>query len=353
MSRTFRFLLFLSLVSCKFPYNALDVTNEKAVLAIDEMPHTKNSLEWWYFTGHLEDTIMDKKMGVEYVIFHFNPTNIKGGWMINMAVSDPENKKFYYDHQFYSKKKHEFESLPLDFHWDRKGIQTALKGKEGNYSLFAKMKKYNVSYNLKTKPLKEVVLHDGVGYEKYGDYATAGYYTFPRLATNGDIIIEEDTFNVAGNLWYDRQWNCSGVWEKEIAWDWFAIQFEESNSELMLYQLYHLEDSVEIFGGTYTDSQGRSTFLDNEQIKLKEMSHWKSNESGANYPTKWEIEILDLKLKTTIEVLFPEQELELRLKPFPAFYYWEGMSKAKGSIDGMKVKGKGYVEMTNRFRIKE
>lgn len=353
MIRPFLFLAILFFISCKYPYNASDTFKERAVLSIDEMPHTKNSLEWWYFTGHLKDSLKDKTLGVEYVIFHFNPTNIKGGWMINMAVSDPEQQNFYYDHAYFQKKKHEFEVFPLNFNWKKKGIRSSLKGKEGEYLIDAKMKEHAVSYSLRTKPIKEVVLHDGVGYEEYGKYAKAGYYTYPRLATNGTVALDQDTFAVKGELWYDRQWNCSGVWNRKIAWDWFAIQLEETNSELMLYRVYRLDGTDEIFGGTYTNAQNESVYLESEQIQLKEIEHWKSKESGAVYPTHWKVDIPDLELEASIKVLFPEQELGLNFKPFINFYYWEGMSRIEATINDQRVKGKGYVEMTNRFRVKE
>ena len=55
------FLLCLLLeISCKIPYNKKDVFEPKADLSIDEAPHEKNSLEWWYFTGHLKDTVKNR-----------------------------------------------------------------------------------------------------------------------------------------------------------------------------------------------------------------------------------------------------------------------------------------------------
>ena len=347
-------IVYLSLLSaCQIPFHAADVFDEKADLAIDEAPHTKNSLEWWYFTGHLEDTAIGKTLGVEYVVFHFNPTNLKGGWLINMAVSDPELDTFYFDHQFYSKSKNQFETLPLNMHWEKKGFVSSLKGQEGFYQIHAKMSEHPISFELESKAGKGVVLHDGIGYENYGDFAKAGYYSYPRMPTNGRIKIADSTFEVKGNLWYDRQWNCSGVFERKIAWDWFAIQFEESKSELMLYKLYHIKNGISLLGGTYTDSAGRRFDLKSNQISIQELACWKSTKSKANYPTKWQIVVKDIDIAVQLEVAFPNQELKLNFAPFMNFYYWEGMSYANGKIRDKQVHGKAYVEMTNRFRIKD
>lgn len=344
----FIFSLFLFLLACKIPYNKKDVYTDKALLTVDEAPHVKNSLEWWYFTGHLTDTVQQRHFGVEYVVFHFNPTKFKGAWMVNMAVTDADKKKFYYDHKIMPKRKRQFHDLPLQLNWDKRRISSRFSGEAGNYSISANMNKQGVNFNLLTEASKGAVLHDGVGYEDYGEVARAGYYSFPRLATQGEIRIKDKTYNVRGNLWYDRQWNCSGVFNPGIAWDWFAVQFEETQSELMIYRVYKKDDSLTIYGGTYTDKDGTSTYLENEQIQLTELEQWKSPESGFTYPIKWQIEVEDLALNTTIEPVIQQQELRLKSTPVSNFYYWEGMCYAKGKIGGEKVHGNSYVEMNNR-----
>ena len=336
------------LLSCKLPYHKSDVYTEKADLTVDEAPHIKNSLEWWYFTGHLTDTIQQRNFGVEYVVFHFNPTKIKGGWMVNMAITDADRKQFYHDYKIIPKSKKEFAELPLQFNWDKKKITTSLKGEAGNYTIAAKMNEQTVAFNLVTKATKNVVLHDNIGYESYGGIAKAGYYSFPRLATQGEILIEGETYKVNGELWYDRQWNCSGVFNPGIAWDWFAVQFEETQSELMVYSLYKKDGSLTVYGGTYTDRHGNSTYLENEQIQLTVLKEWVSAESGYTYPIKWNINVEDLDLKTTIEPVMPNQELRLSTGPFTNFFYWEGMCYASGTINGVAVRGNSYVEMNNR-----
>ena len=71
-------IILLVLTGCKItPYSGNDVYNDKANIPQDEAPHVKNSLEWWYFTGRLEDTDSGEEFGIEYVVFHFNPQNIR------------------------------------------------------------------------------------------------------------------------------------------------------------------------------------------------------------------------------------------------------------------------------------
>jgi len=164
--------------------------------------------------------------------------------------------------------------------------------------------------------------------------------------------MNDEQYDVTGNLWYDRQWNCIGVFDKTVAWDWFSVQFEETNSELMLYKVYRIKDSLEIYGGTYTDSMGKSTFLESDEIMLTEIDFWKSPASQANYPIEWEVTISKLNITTNIKAMYAYQELNLNLVPMSNFYYWEGMCKAEGTINQTEVTGNSYVEMTNRFRVR-
>ena len=338
-------------MSCKIPYNKKDIFYETATLERDEAPHIKNSLEWWYFTGHLTDSVKNKTLGIEYVVFHFNPTSLKGGWMINVAISYPDSEVLYYEHEFLAKKRNDFADLPLNFKFNKK-LKTSLEGQDGTYKVKAKFENSPIELKFETRPLKPVVLHDSIGYEEYSDNIKAGYYSFPRLETEGLIKLNDTIYNVKGDLWYDRQWNCIGVFDKTVAWDWFSVQFEETNSELMVYRVYNLKTKSEVYGGTYTNSDNESIFLQSDQIVLKELNFWRSLESGANYPVEWEVSIKDLNLKTKIKAKFPNQELGLNFSAITKFYYWEGMCEAVGEIKGVKVQGNSYVEMTNRHRIK-
>lgn len=120
----------------------------------------------------------------------------------------------------------------------------------------------------------------------------------------------------------------------------------------MLYRLYHLKTEEEFFGGTYVDANGKQIELLNEDIQLEELNHYFSTNSDVKYPIEWQIRIEKLAMDFNLKSRFEEQELALKFGP-TNFYYWEGMCNAMGEIGGQRVKGNSYVEMTNRFRLKE
>lgn len=340
----------LLLSACKIPYDGMNVVADQASLPEDEGVHTKNSLEWWYFTAHLKDTLKDREFGIEYVVFHVNPSRIKGAWMIHSAISDPLNDKFYYDYLLVNKPKHQFEGLPLNFHWDKKRLKSSLSGQMGEYHIQSELKRKDFGFNLKTKQGKGLSMHDESGYENYGGYARAGYYSFPRMESEGKLYLESDTFRVSGEMWYDRQWNCSGVFDRKIGWDWFGIQLQEPKVDLMVYRLYHQKDGREVLGASIIKENGETVDISSDQIQLKATENWTSPHSKAEYPMHWQISIPDQDLELEVQAAFPDQELELNSNPFQPFFYWEGMSYVKGSYRGKATQGKAYIEMTNRFR---
>jgi predicted secreted hydrolase len=326
-----------------------DLYYEKADLKVDEAPHFKNSLEWWYFTGHLKDSVKNKELGIEYVFFHFNPLNKKDLIMVNIAISDPETQTFIYDYKIVQLKELLKTVLPLDLAIYSKENLWSLKGQEGVYEINAKMTKHKgAAISLRTTPDKPVLMHRETGYEEYGSYATAGYYSYPRLKGEGKIELEGEEYNVKGEIWYDRQWNCSQVINKEVGWDWFSVQFQDQKEELMLYIVHHYGDKKKIMGGTYFSAQNENIYITGDQIQIEELDYWMSKKSKSNYPSKWRVKIPSLGYDLIVASRIPDQELSLNLLPGRKIHYWEGMCQVTGTKDGKEVLGNSYVEITNR-----
>ncbi|MBL3655963.1 lipocalin family protein [Fulvivirga sediminis] len=341
-------LLCLFVVGCKFtPYSGNDIYNEKAKLPEDEAPHFKNSLEWWYFTGHLNDVNSSDQYGVEYVIFHFNPKNKKDYLMSNFAITDPQGNTFRYDYKILKQDSLLRPELPIDLELVHKDIEHRLSGQMGEYKIEANMPDDHLSLKLETKPAKPILLHNSTGYENYGEYAEAGYYSYPRLEAKGQLFRYGKPIQLAGELWYDRQWNCIGVWQKQVAWEWFSVQLN-NGQELMLYRLHHFGDNKDIYGGTFYGENGEQIDLKGTNISIEATEYWKSGHSKTSYPVSWEIKLPSLDVNLNIKAVLKDQELGLSFSPIHKFYYWEGMCAASGTMDGVPIAGQSYVEMTNR-----
>ncbi|TGE05533.1 lipocalin family protein [Hymenobacter fodinae] len=351
---SFLILLFAAAGCALKPTNKYDVFKERAQLPQEEAVHKQNSLEWWYFTGHLRDKATGEVFGVEYVFFHFNLTGKKDWKMVNFAISDPKTQEFRYDYKVERLPQLLSESLPINLATQKQAQRWTLTGQEGSYHLQARMAAHKGhAINLTTTPAKPVLLHGGTGYEKYGPVAQAGYYSYPRMTATGTIEINGKERQVEGELWYDRQWNCNSVTTKDIGWDWFSIQLDEPREEIMAYQLYNKVTGQSIGGGSHYGTQAQNTHLDQKDFELEPLAYWTSPHSKQRYPSKWRLRIPAQGYDLTITPLIPDQELTLKLFAGIKMHYWEGMCRVEGTHHGKPVKGNSYVEITNRSEVKK
>jgi predicted secreted hydrolase len=342
-------LAFATACSILKPTTKHDVFPGQARLPQEEAPHPKNSLEWWYFTGHLRDVATGESFGVEYVFFHFSSDGKQDYQMVNFALTDPQTQQFRYDYDLGKLPAPLTATLPIGLQ-ETKGAQTwTLTGQEGRYQLKAAMTApAGYSIALSTTPAKPALLHGGTGYEQYGAVAQAGYYSYPRLSTTGTIEISGKTHQVAGELWYDRQWNCGSVNKKEVAWDWLSIQLDAPKEDLMLYAVHNKKTNEHLGGGSHFGPLGENTHLAEGDFKLEPLTYWTSPTSKRIYPAKWRVTVPAQGYDLTIEPLVPNQELGLRVFKVLNLYYWEGMCRVSGTHHGQPVTGNAYVEITNR-----
>ena len=333
-------LLLIILVSCSTFVNKHNTKIERGNIDVDEKLHPKNSLEWWYLTGFLEGD-NGKKYGVEYVFFSFRALDCRQRYMVNVAISNPEDAIFIYDHEVNLSKDYLNQEIPL--HFDTKRYQ--FSGEKGSYLAKASMKDHRAGFVLETTPTQPVVYHQDSGYVQYGGIASAGYYSYPRLQTEGQLFIENDTINVIGTTWYDRQWDGGNVYRRKVAWDWTAINLSDS-TELMLYRVNeHKTDKIEL-GGSYIKKDHSLITLKSEDIIFEPLTYWTSPKSKKKYPIKWNIEIPKIDLKAIMVADINDQEVFI--KNWLKVFYWEGMCSLSGYKSDKPISGEAYLEMNNR-----
>ena len=331
------------------PTNKYDVAHERAQLPQEEAPHLRNSLEWWYFTGHLRDKQTGEVFGTEYVFFHFNLTGKRDWQMVNFAVTDPKARQFLYDYKVRRLPALLAPTLPLSLTMQKQAQQWQLAGQEGRYHLRARMARHaGTAINLTTAPAKPVLLHSGTGYENYGGKATAGYYSYPRLTATGTLEVNGQPHEVEGELWYDRQWNCNSVMAKDAGWDWFSIQLDEPREDIMLYNLYNRATGEKVGGGSHNSAAAQNTHLGEADFQLETLAEWTSPHSRKTYPSQWRVRIPSQGYDLLVEPVLADQELTIKLLPGIKMSYWEGMCRVTGTRYGQSVTGHGYVEITNR-----
>lgn len=312
----------------------------------DEAAHYTAHTEWWYYTGHL--TADD---GTEYgfeVTFFKRLTSedrapacllrIPGHWIKEVgmlghfAVTDLEKKRFKASQltNIFRRSKAD----PDRFHVFINGWSA--QEKDGSHLLKASMFRYNL--DLKLTPTKPAALHGPGGIVEKGVNANY-YYSYTNIDVTGTLTAHGKTKNVKGKAWMDHEFGPMNLVNTQIGWDWFSFQLDD-NTELMLYLIKNNSSIISQSGGSYVDAEGRTRWLKLSDIEVKNLSTWTSPETGAVYPSEWEIYVKPLKLRVRVKPLMAEQELTL--KPVT---YWEGAVTLTGTREDKPVTGKGYIEL--------
>lgn len=310
----------------------------------DHGSHPDYQTEWWYFTGNLRDE-KNNRFGYQLTFFRrgLAPGEKKddSSWRANQiyfahfALTDGTRTKYY----SYEKWSREMPALAgatgddLQVWIDDWSVEPV---SSGTYLL--KSSGGNISISLDLKPEKPVVLNGDKGLSKksYDPGNASYYYSFSRMKTTGQILIEGVSHEVAGTSWFDHEWSTSALGKEQRGWDWFAIQFD-NNTELMIYQLRLNDGSIDaVSSGTYNDKDGNTYHLKRSDFKVTVTDYWTSPKSESKYPSYWKIKVPRFGLNFDVQPLVDNQEFN------HSFKYWEGAVKAKGE----KINGSGYVELT-------
>jgi predicted secreted hydrolase len=173
------------------------------------------------------------------------------------------------------------------------------------------------------------------------------YYSVTRLTAEGKIFLKNTEIPVHGISWMDHEFGSTQLREYQVGWDWFSLQLEKG-IELMLYQIRHKDGNIDPHSsGTLIFPNGTYRHLSNKEFQIEVLSQWKSPKSGATYPSKWKIKVLDPQIELTLSPTVKDQELIT--KKSTRVTYWEGSVKVEGKYqkfrEGKRIFGMtGYAE---------
>jgi len=319
----------------------------------DHGPHPTFKIEWWYFTGNLEDE-KGRKFGYELSLFRFalegDPEERSSQWASNniymghFALTDVKRGRFYSFERFSREGAGLAGAKSEPFRvWVESWSVEEVKGEKESWRLRAE--KEGVVVNLLLRPEKGIVLQgdEGLSRKSKEEGNASYYYSIPRLATTGTVEAEGQKFDVTGRSWLDREWSTSALSHEQEGWDWFALQFS-SGYDLMFYRLRLKNGHIDPYSsGKLIAPDGQTTFLTWEDVKIKALKKWESP-LGGSYPVQWKFYIEKENLSLNIEPLIVNQELNLSIR------YWEGAVRVEGTHNDVPLSGKGYVELTGYAR---
>ena len=318
----------------------------------DHGEHPEFKTEWWYFTGNLEGADRSA-FGYQLTLFRVglsspgqeNPSHWAANSLMmgHFALSNLEEKKFRSFERFSRR------ALGLAGIDNVQGPRIWLENwnierRESSWQILAEAKTEegrNFSIALQLEDTKPVVLQGDGGYSRKGPRTEhASYYVSQtRLATSGQLVFENETFQVTGNSWFDHEWSSEAMAEGLAGWDWFSLQLDD-NTELMLYLLRYDDGRLEpASSGSYIDAQGQKTDLSLNDFSVEKLSEHRSPR-GVVYPSRWNINVPSLKLSLDVVPRMADQEMT------SGVLYWEGAVSVQGTRADSALDGSGFVELT-------
>ena len=204
----------------------------------------------------------------------------------------------------------------------------------------------DASINLSLAPAKPVVVHgeDGIS-RKGGGYGEASHYlSFTRLIASGTVEIGGTRHEVEGSAWMDHEFFSDSLSRDQVGWDWMSIQLDDE-TELMLYGMRDADGQHSLYSsGTFVGTDGQVLHLTSGDFRLTPGRTWRSDDTGAEYPVEWAVEVPSLDLRLDVRPRLDAQEVTSERGYMPV--YWEGAVTYSGRRIGRPVEGHGYLEMT-------
>ncbi|MEX0724408.1 MAG: lipocalin-like domain-containing protein [Gracilimonas sp.] len=327
----------------------------------DHGPHPGFRTEWWYYTGNVftED---GRQFGYQFTIFRsqMNPPeneeeasafgedwNTDQLYLGHFAISDVKNEDHIFEER-YSRGAAGLAGAQTEPYriwledWEIKRINSENSDDKNFPVRVSAMMEDGSAIDLNITPEKPLVLQGEDGYDKKGeDEGNASYYlAFTQMDTEGVITKDGQEYQVSGSSWMDHEWSTSALDETQEGWDWFSIQLS-NGYDLMYYQLRNEDGSVSEFTtGSLIDPDGNKTTITPEDVELEVLNSWESPHSGSNYPSAWIMRLPRFDLELNLETLFPDQEMDVSVR------YFEGTLGISGEMEGQKIGGNGFIEMT-------
>jgi predicted secreted hydrolase len=313
-------------------------------------PHPDYQTEWWYYTGNLEGE-KGERFGYQLTIFRravlpdIDRVERESAWateqiyMGHFALSDVSAGEHYAFERFVrgaaglAGAQAEPYQVWLE-NWEIEQIS------ESQYRLTAKQDE--IALDLLLEDLKGPILHGDRGYSQKGPEKgnSTHYYSQTRLESSGSVQTPKGSYRVSGLSWMDHEFSSGALSAGQVGWDWFSIQLD-NGSELMLFQIRRSDGTIDPFSsGTWISSNGEVILLERKEFEIQVKDSWRSSNSGAEYPSKWILNIPLLDLNLAVSPLLADQELNV------SYNYWEGAVDVDGTAKGASTSGSGYVEMT-------
>lgn len=332
------------------PVFARAVAPRPFVYPIDLGPHLEYQTEWWYYTGNLESAD-GRHFGYQLTFFRrgLSPdANDRGGdlatreiYFAHLAITDVSSGRHLAWERFSRGALGLAGAMGEPYRVWLEDWQVQSPDREGRFLELAAGAEGD-QLNLHLESTKAYVPNGNGGLSPKGlEPGNASYYlSGTRLATNGQIRLGDEVLDVHGLSWFDHEWSTSALDAQAVGWDWFSLQLSDGR-DLMLFQVRQADGTLSpVSSGTLVEADGAAIPITAGQMRVTADGVWHSPESGADYPSGWQITMPEYDLDLHVDAWLDDQEMRVSLT------YWEGAVRITGVSRGAAVSGNGYVELT-------
>jgi len=321
----------------------------------DHGSHPEFRIEWWYVTGHLFSG--ERRFGLQATFFRFaerpGPAPegaFSGGQfhLAHMAVSEPGKKSFLHEERVNREGWDAFAKTDdLDVHNGNWRLKRVDDPEHGDRFLLDGSVLSDARFKLRLVPEKPHVLfgRDGVSRKGADPGEASLYITFTRLKVEGMLRIGGEDLVVAGQAWMDHEISSSQLGDDLAGWDWVSIQLKDGR-ELMAYILRRKDGSPGPWSTlAWIDRAGEVSHVPADKFTWKPGGKWMSPETGADYPIRPRIEVVDPKSgKPCVFQVRPLMAAQEITGEIGGIAYWEGACDILDAAG--KIIGSGFLEQT-------
>jgi len=213
---------------------------------------------------------------------------------------------------------------------------------------------------------KPPLIVGGTGLVTLGKDGFSYYYSLTRLSAIGAITVHGMSEEVIGYAWIDHQWgNFSNQnpppYGLSVSYEWFSIKLDDSR-EIMVCDTWDRETGEKIEpsfsnGMNLLNSDGSLELL--KDYRIIPQDFWNDTIDRRIFADKWHIMESSKSMNLTVIPVFLNQVMRLAedfpniqqylSKLFPGMCLWEGVCTVSGTIKGVAVYGKAYVELTHSY----
>ena len=317
----------------------------------DHYPHERFKIEWWYLTANLTGSD-GQDYGVHWTLFRqaMNAASNPGGWQSNQtwmahtAISTPSG--FEFSQRFArggigqagvaTTAQNTFEAWMDDWLW-QSDSPTPFPGEltAGTDSQ---------RFKLRLNAADNWILQGTNGFSQKSDLGQASYYySQPFIDITGTIWVGDESVEVTGQGWLDREWSSQPLADNQDGWDWVSLHLSDG-SALMVYQLRH-DSGDHYISGSWVSESGDVIQLTAGDVTMTPLSDTRLSIPSAVgdmsqpitkvIPLEWRVRVPKLGVDISVSANRPNSWLAT------AFPYWEGPVAVEGSHQG-----EGYLELT-------